>query len=77
MLSFFFPQQNNSVGFSHLSCRVIPSTVCHLLCTDSTENIALQVLAQEPLQEGDNVTLKCVADGNPAPTSFNFHLKVA
>lgn len=22
------------------------------------------------------MTLKCVADGNPAPTSFNFHLKV-
>ncbi|XP_045930307.1 CD166 antigen homolog A-like [Micropterus dolomieu] len=40
-----------------------------------TENIALQVIAQEPLVEGDNVTLKCVADGNPAPTSFNFHLK--
>lgn len=30
----------------------------------------------DPLVEGDNVTLKCVADGNPAPTSFNFHLKV-
>lgn len=44
--------------------------------TDSTENIVLQVIAQEPLVEGDNVTLKCVADGNPAPTSFNFHLKV-
>lgn len=47
-----------------------------ILCTDFTENIALQVIAQEPLVEGDNVTLKCVADGNPAPTSFNFHLKV-
>uniref|UniRef100_A0A4W6FHE9 Activated leukocyte cell adhesion molecule b n=1 Tax=Lates calcarifer TaxID=8187 RepID=A0A4W6FHE9_LATCA len=43
--------------------------------TYSTENIVLQVIAQEPLVEGDNVTLKCVADGNPAPTSFNFHLK--
>ncbi|XP_070761638.1 CD166 antigen homolog A-like [Enoplosus armatus] len=40
-----------------------------------TENIILQVIAQDPLEEGDNVTLKCVADGNPAPTSFNFHLK--
>uniref|UniRef100_A0A671Y5I5 Activated leukocyte cell adhesion molecule b n=1 Tax=Sparus aurata TaxID=8175 RepID=A0A671Y5I5_SPAAU len=29
----------------------------------------------EPLVEGDNVTLKCEADGNPAPTSFMFHLK--
>ncbi|KAL6116002.1 alcam [Pungitius sinensis] len=43
--------------------------------TYSTENIVLQVTAQEPLVEGDNVTLKCVADGNPAPTAFNFHLK--
>ncbi|XP_068173352.1 CD166 antigen homolog isoform X2 [Antennarius striatus] len=43
--------------------------------TYSTENIVLQVSAQEPLLEGDNVTLKCLADGNPAPTSFNFHLK--
>ncbi|XP_071352943.1 CD166 antigen homolog A-like isoform X2 [Trachinotus anak] len=43
--------------------------------TYSTENIVLQVIAQGPLVEGDNVTLKCVADGNPAPTSFNFYLK--
>ncbi|KAM9358827.1 CD166 antigen homolog A-like [Symphorus nematophorus] len=43
--------------------------------TYSTENIVLQVIAQDPLVEGDNVSLKCVADGNPAPTSFNFHLK--
>nr|XP_020510246.1 CD166 antigen homolog A-like isoform X2 [Labrus bergylta] len=43
--------------------------------TFSTENIALKVIAQDPLVEGDNVTLKCEADGNPAPTSFNFHLK--
>lgn len=43
--------------------------------TYSTENIVLQVMAQDPLVEGDNVTLKCIADGNPAPTSFNFHLK--
>ncbi|XP_074498400.1 CD166 antigen homolog A-like isoform X1 [Sebastes fasciatus] len=43
--------------------------------TYSTENIVLQVSAQEPLVEGDNVTLKCEADGNPAPTTFNFHLK--
>uniref|UniRef100_A0A3Q3X0F0 Ig-like domain-containing protein n=1 Tax=Mola mola TaxID=94237 RepID=A0A3Q3X0F0_MOLML len=51
------------------------STPVTFTITYSTENIALQVIAQEPLQEGDNVTLKCVADGNPAPTSFNFHLK--
>lgn len=43
--------------------------------TYSTENIMLQVIAPETLVEGDNVTLKCEADGNPAPTSFHFHLK--
>ncbi|KAJ0063747.1 hypothetical protein NL108_006689, partial [Boleophthalmus pectinirostris] len=43
--------------------------------TYSTENIMLQVIAPEPLIEGGNVTLKCEADGNPAPTSFNFNLK--
>nr|XP_040038767.1 CD166 antigen homolog isoform X2 [Gasterosteus aculeatus aculeatus] len=45
--------------------------------TYSTENIVLQVTAQDPLVEGDNVTLKCVADGNPPPTAFNFYLKGA
>ncbi|CAN9510960.1 unnamed protein product [Ophioblennius macclurei] len=43
--------------------------------TYSTENIILTVIAQGSLVEGDNMTLKCEADGNPAPTSFNFHLK--
>lgn len=43
--------------------------------TYSTENIVLEVVPQGPLVEGDNVTLRCEADGNPAPTSFNFHLK--
>ncbi|XP_037533496.1 CD166 antigen homolog A [Nematolebias whitei] len=43
--------------------------------TYSTENIDLQVIPQDRLVEGDNLTLKCVADGNPAPTSFNFDLK--
>ncbi|XP_054478037.1 CD166 antigen homolog isoform X2 [Anoplopoma fimbria] len=43
--------------------------------TYSPENIVLQVTAKDPLVEGDNVTLKCVADGNPPPTAFNFHLK--
>lgn len=43
--------------------------------TYSTEIIVLTAISQGPLVEGDNVTLKCEADGNPAPTSFNFHLK--
>ncbi|KAM8854351.1 activated leukocyte cell adhesion molecule b isoform 2-T2 [Synchiropus picturatus] len=43
--------------------------------TYSTENIVLEVHGQQPVVEGQNVTLKCVADGNPAPTSFNFYIK--
>uniref|UniRef100_A0A3P9J999 Activated leukocyte cell adhesion molecule b n=1 Tax=Oryzias latipes TaxID=8090 RepID=A0A3P9J999_ORYLA len=46
-----------------------------LFPTDSPETVELLVTPQDPLVEGDNMTLKCVADGNPAPTSFNFHLK--
>ncbi|KAI4884949.1 hypothetical protein NFI96_016665 [Prochilodus magdalenae] len=40
-----------------------------------TENVTLQVVPASPLKEGDNLTLTCQADGNPPPTSFNFHLK--
>ncbi|XP_015228104.1 PREDICTED: CD166 antigen isoform X1 [Cyprinodon variegatus] len=43
--------------------------------TYSTENIALQVEDEDQLVEGSNMTLKCVADGNPPPTSFYFLLK--
>ncbi|XP_035011161.1 CD166 antigen homolog isoform X2 [Hippoglossus stenolepis] len=51
------------------------SSPVNFTITYTTENIVLKVIAQDPLVEGDNVTLKCIADGNPAPTSFNFHLK--
>ncbi|XP_051972941.1 CD166 antigen homolog A-like isoform X2 [Xyrauchen texanus] len=40
-----------------------------------TEKVSLQVVSQSPIREGDNVTLKCQADGNPPPTSFNFNIK--
>ncbi|KAM4590302.1 CD166 antigen homolog A-like [Fundulus diaphanus] len=43
--------------------------------TYSTENIVLQVLPTGSPVEGNDVTLKCVADGNPPPASFNFDLK--
>ncbi|KAK2847406.1 hypothetical protein Q5P01_010405 [Channa striata] len=59
----------------HAVGTVLVSSPVTFTVTYSTENIILQVIAQEPLVEGDNVSLKCVADGNPAPTSFTFHLK--
>ncbi|MED6249418.1 hypothetical protein ATANTOWER_013755 [Ataeniobius toweri] len=45
------------------------------IVNDFTENIVLKVDPKDPVVEGSNVTLMCVADGNPPPTSFNFDLK--
>ncbi|CAI5644269.1 CD166 antigen homolog [Oreochromis niloticus] len=42
-----------------------------------SEQVTLQIMSQPPIIEGDNVTLKCTADGNPPPRSFFFHIKGA
>uniref|UniRef100_A0A3P8SBW9 Activated leukocyte cell adhesion molecule b n=1 Tax=Amphiprion percula TaxID=161767 RepID=A0A3P8SBW9_AMPPE len=61
---------------AQFTCSTHGGNTLHLLRPPPSHmNIVLQVIAQDPLEEGDNVTLKCVADGNPAPTSFNFHLQ--
>ncbi|XP_017345824.1 CD166 antigen homolog [Ictalurus punctatus] len=39
-----------------------------------TGKVSLQVLSAVPIKEGDSVTLKCVTDGNPPLTSYNFHI---
>lgn len=44
---------------------------------DPPETVSLQIMYEGPIVEGDNVTLKCQADGNPVPTSFFFHIKVS
>ncbi|KAG8008100.1 hypothetical protein GBF38_019088, partial [Nibea albiflora] len=40
-----------------------------------SETVSLQIMSRKPIVEGDNVTLKCNADGNPPPSSYFFHLK--
>ncbi|KAM9384398.1 CD166 antigen homolog A isoform 2-T2 [Pholidichthys leucotaenia] len=40
-----------------------------------SETVTLQIMSNGPIKEGDNVTLKCLADGNPPPSSFFFHVK--
>ncbi|KAM9348266.1 CD166 antigen homolog A [Symphorus nematophorus] len=40
-----------------------------------SEKVSLQIMAKGPIVEGDNVTLKCHADGNPPPSSYFFHIK--
>ncbi|CAJ1064519.1 CD166 antigen homolog A [Xyrichtys novacula] len=40
-----------------------------------TEKVSLQIMSQGSIVEGDNVTLKCQADGNPSPNSFIFYVK--
>ncbi|KAK3531541.1 hypothetical protein QTP70_024926 [Hemibagrus guttatus] len=40
-----------------------------------SETVDLRVVSALPIKEGDSVTLKCAADGNPPPTSYNFYIK--
>nr|CAM73165.1 si:ch211-190h2.4 [Danio rerio] len=40
-----------------------------------SETISFHVLPDGPVKEGDNVTLKCTADGNPPPSRYNFYIK--
>lgn len=40
-----------------------------------SEKVSLQIMSKGPFVEGDNVTLKCQADGNPPPSSFFFFIK--
>lgn len=59
----------------HAVGKELVSSPATFTITYSTETIVLQVTASDPLVEGESVSLKCMADGNPAPTAFNFYLK--
>ncbi|KAJ3591489.1 hypothetical protein NHX12_009433 [Muraenolepis orangiensis] len=59
----------------HLTAEQLVSSPVTFTVTYPTEQVSLSVLPEGLLLEGDSVTLKCVADGNPAPTTFNFYIK--
>lgn len=79
--TLYYSAEKKDTG-SQFSCRAdhpqAQDLVSHpetFTITYSTENIVLQVTPEDQIVEGNNLTLKCVADGNPPPTSFNFNIK--
>nr|XP_020478090.1 CD166 antigen homolog isoform X4 [Monopterus albus] len=78
VLEYTAEKEDNDAQFTcstqHIDGAELVSSPVTFTITYSTEKISLVVNPQNPLV-GDSVTLKCIADGNPAPTSFNFHLK--
>lgn len=45
---------------------------------DPTEQVTIQVLpSKNAIKEGDNITLKCLGNGNPPPEEFLFYLPVS
>lgn len=45
---------------------------------DPTEQVTIQVLpSKTAIKEGDNITLKCLGNGNPPPEEFLFYLPVS
>ncbi|XP_051962500.1 activated leukocyte cell adhesion molecule b isoform X3 [Xyrauchen texanus] len=59
----------------HIGSAEMESAAVNLTVIYPTEKVTLQVMSQGPFKEGDNVTLKCTADGNPPPKSYSFYIK--
>ncbi|XP_051522077.1 CD166 antigen homolog A-like isoform X2 [Myxocyprinus asiaticus] len=59
----------------HIRSAEMESAAVNLTVIYPTEKVSLQVMSQGPFKEGDNVTLKCTADGNPPPKSYSFYIK--
>ncbi|TSQ46612.1 Dual specificity tyrosine-phosphorylation-regulated kinase 1A [Bagarius yarrelli] len=63
-----------AVQHKSLAADLVSSPMTFLIHYPS-EKVSLQVVSALPIKEGDSVTLKCAADGNPPPTSYNFYVK--
>ncbi|KAI7800532.1 activated leukocyte cell adhesion molecule b [Triplophysa rosa] len=59
----------------HVRSADMESSPLNFTVNYPTEKVSLQVVSQGPFKEGDNVTLKCTADGNPPPPIYNFYIK--
>uniref|UniRef100_A0AAY4AGF7 Ig-like domain-containing protein n=1 Tax=Denticeps clupeoides TaxID=299321 RepID=A0AAY4AGF7_9TELE len=64
---------------ANFTCRAsnLTSAPVSFLITYPPQKVTLHVTPSGPLKEGDNVTLRCSADGNPPPSRYIIHLKVS
>ncbi|XP_039543112.1 activated leukocyte cell adhesion molecule b isoform X2 [Pimephales promelas] len=66
---------NFTCQIQHIRSANMDSSPLTFTVNYPTEKVTLQVVPQGPFKEGDNVTLKCTADGNPPPSSYIFYMK--
>ncbi|XP_067307294.1 activated leukocyte cell adhesion molecule b isoform X2 [Pseudorasbora parva] len=66
---------NFTCQIQHIRSANMDSSPLTFTVNYPTEKVILEVVSQGPFKEGDNVTLKCMADGNPPPPSYIFYVK--